>query len=41
MSFRAIAQVLTNAGITTKKGISKWTHTTVASILRRQAAVAA
>ena len=41
MSYRAIAQALTNAGIVTKQGGSKWTHTTVASILRRQAAVAA
>lgn len=41
MSFRAIAQVLTDAGIITKKGVSKWTHTTVRSILQRQAAVAA
>lgn len=41
MSFRAIAQSLTNAGIITKQGGSKWIHTTVASILRRQAAVAA
>jgi DNA invertase Pin-like site-specific DNA recombinase len=41
MSYRAIAQVLTAAGITTKKGVTAWKHTTVRSILQRQAAVAA
>jgi spermidine synthase len=41
MSYRAIAQLLTDAGIVTKQGGSKWVHTTVASILRRQVAVAA
>lgn len=41
MSYRAVAQVLTDAGIVTKKGVSKWTHTTVRSIVQRQAAVAA
>ena len=41
MSYRAIAQLLTDAGIVTKKGVTKWSHTSVASILRRQAAVAA
>lgn len=41
MSYRAIAQVLTDAGFTTKKGVTKWSHTTVKSILTRQAAVAA
>lgn len=41
MTYRAIAQLLTDAGITTKKGASRWTHTTIRSILRRQAAVAA
>ena len=41
MSYRAIAQLLSDAGIITKQGGSKWQHTTVSSILRRQAAVAA
>ena len=41
MSYRAIAQLLTDAGIVTKSGGSTWVHTTVASILRRQVAVAA
>lgn len=41
MTYRAIAQLLTDAGIITKKGVSNWTHTTVRSIVTRQAAVAA
>ena len=40
MSLRKIAAILTGAGIVTKKGRSTWTHTTVASILERAAALA-
>ena len=40
MSLRAIAAILTGAGIVTKKGRATWTHTTVASILERAAALA-
>ena len=40
MSLRKIAGILTGAGIVTKKGRSTWTHTTIASILERAAALA-
>ena len=40
MSLRKIAAILTGAGIVTKKGRATWTHTTVASILERAAALA-
>ena len=40
MSLRQIAAILTGAGIVTKKGRSTWTHTTIASILERAAALA-
>ena len=40
MSLRKIAAILTGAGIITKKGRATWTHTTVASILERAAALA-
>ena len=41
VSLRKIAAILTEAGHRTKKGLSTWTHTTVKSILDRQAALAA
>lgn len=41
MSLRAIAAILTEAGVTTKKGGAAWSHTTVASVLERAAALAA
>jgi DNA invertase Pin-like site-specific DNA recombinase len=41
VSLRRIAVILTEAGHTTKKGRTKWTHTTVKSILDRKAALAA
>lgn len=41
MSLRAIAAILTEAGIVTKKGSAAWSHTTVKSILERAAALAA
>jgi DNA invertase Pin-like site-specific DNA recombinase len=41
VSLRKIAAILTEAGHRTKKGKATWTHTTVASILERQAALAA
>ena len=41
VSLRQIAAILTGAGHRTKKGRSTWTHTTVKSILGRQAALAA
>ena len=41
VSLRRIAVILTEAGHTTKKGLTKWTHTTVQSILTRRAALAA
>ena len=41
VSLRQIAAILTGAGHRTKKGKSTWTHTTVKSILGRQAALAA
>jgi len=41
MSLREIACILTGREIPTKKGHVKWTHTAVASILRRAEAVAA
>ena len=37
-TYRAIAGELTRRGVLTKKGKTRWTHQTVASILRRQAA---
>ena len=40
MSLRQIAAILTGGGIVTKKGRSTWTHTTIASILERAAALA-
>jgi DNA invertase Pin-like site-specific DNA recombinase len=40
VSLRKIAAILTEAGHRTKKGLSTWTHTTVKSILDRQAALA-
>ena len=41
VSLRQIAAILTGAGHRTKKGKASWTHTTVKSILERQAALAA
>jgi len=41
VSLRKIAATLTEAGHRTKKGNAAWTHTTVKSILDRQAALAA
>jgi DNA-binding transcriptional MerR regulator len=41
VSLRKIAAILTEAGHTTKKGNSVWSHTTVKSILERAAALAA
>jgi DNA invertase Pin-like site-specific DNA recombinase len=41
VSLRRIASILTEAGHRTKKGNVTWTHTTVKSILDRQAALAA
>lgn len=41
VSLRQIAAILTEAGHRTKKGNSSWTHTSVKSILTRQAALAA
>lgn len=41
VSLRKIASILTDAGHRTKKGGATWTHTTVKSILDRQAALAA
>jgi DNA invertase Pin-like site-specific DNA recombinase len=41
VSLRKIAAVLTDAGHRTKKGNATWTHTSVKSILDRQAALAA
>ena len=41
LSLRRIAAILTDEGITTKKGRTTWTHTTVKSILDRAAALAA
>jgi len=41
MSYRAIAAILTDEGITTKGGNGSWNHNTVKSIITRQAALAA
>lgn len=41
VSLRRIASILTQSGHRTKKGNASWTHTTVKSILDRQAALAA
>jgi DNA invertase Pin-like site-specific DNA recombinase len=41
VSLRKIAAILTESNVTTKKGKAAWTHTTVKSILERQAALAA
>lgn len=41
MSLRAIAAILTDEGVSTKKGNSSWNHNTVRGILDRQAALAA
>jgi DNA invertase Pin-like site-specific DNA recombinase len=41
LSLRKIAAILTDAGHRTKKGNTTWTHTSVKSILDRQAALAA
>jgi len=41
LSYREIAAELTAAGIRTKKGNTTWTHTAVASIVKRAAALAA
>jgi DNA invertase Pin-like site-specific DNA recombinase len=41
VSLRKIAGILTDAGHITKKGNATWTHTSVKSILDRQAALAA
>lgn len=41
VSLRRIAGILTDAGHPTKKGNAAWTHTSVKSILDRQAALAA
>ena len=37
-TYRAIAAELTRRGVLTKKGKARWTHQSVASILKRQAA---
>ncbi len=41
LSYREIAAELSAAGILTKQGKAKWTHTAVASIVKRAAALAA
>lgn len=41
MSYRAIAAILTQGNVTTKAGGTSWSHTSVKSILDRQAALAA
>ena len=41
LSLRAIAKELTDAGITTKKGKAKWSHSTVQSVLSRACLMAA
>ena len=41
MSLRQIAAILTESGIVTKKGTSRWSHSTVQSILERSRAIAA
>lgn len=41
LSYRQIAAELTTAGVLTKQGKAAWTHTAVASILKRAAALAA
>jgi DNA invertase Pin-like site-specific DNA recombinase len=41
MSLRAIATILTDANVPTQAGTTKWSHTTIASILTRAAALAA
>lgn len=41
LSYREIAAELTAAGILTKQGKAVWTHTAVASIVKRAAAIAA
>lgn len=41
LSYRQIAAELTAAGILTKQGKAKWTHTAISSILKRAAALAA
>ena len=41
LSYRKIAAILTASGTTTKKGSTSWTHTSIVSILKRQAALAA
>lgn len=41
MSYRAIAAILTEGNVTTKAGGTSWSHTSVKSILDRQAALAA
>jgi len=41
MSLRAIAAILTDANVPTKAGTTKWSHTTIDSILKRAAALAA
>lgn len=41
MSYRAIAAILTDEGVTTKGGNTSWSHTAIKSILDRQAALAA
>ena len=41
VSLRKIAAILTEAGHRTKKGTTSWTHSSVQSILARQAALAA
>jgi hypothetical protein len=41
VSLRKIAAILTESGHRTKKGKATWTHTSVKSILDRQAALAA
>lgn len=41
MSLRAIASILTEANVMTQAGTTKWSHTTIDSILKRAAALAA
>jgi len=41
MSLRAIATVLTEDNVPTQAGTTKWSHSTIDSILKRAAALAA
>ena len=41
MSLRAIAKILTTSNVPTQAGTTKWSHSTIDSILKRAAALAA